>query len=398
MLKIAILTPKNSYSKIKEALKNISEQIDYIFYEDLYKLGEIYLNIAHKYHGIITSGPIGYEVIKKTAKITTPLYFLEISRSDLFKYLFDILRKNPNINFSRIFIDFISEEDRNYWLQNIFSKKECPIFLPLDYSETSLYENFKTKYLTLKENNEIDLALTRISNILPFLEENHIPFKFLFPSSETIREIVLNSINDIKAKKFEEKQIIFGKITCNLNEESFKSLISPICKNCIVQQNKKNIEILIIKEDFFSSNLHNFLKEKLNSSFYIGWGLGNTIGEARYYSEDSYKKNKVSLGKDFFLISSKELIFLSSENSNRKNDLNIIEKFYSLNIVGEKANILIECLKKTEGITADKLASYLNVSERTANRILEKLYKNNIITFFIKKIKRGRPKKFYILK
>ena len=66
MIKLAILTPKNSSEKIKNSLKEITCEIKYIFYNNLYDLEELYLKNAQKYDGIITSGPIGYEIIKNS--------------------------------------------------------------------------------------------------------------------------------------------------------------------------------------------------------------------------------------------------------------------------------------------------------------------------------------------
>lgn len=398
MIKIAILTPRNSYLKIKEAVDEISKKVDYIFYDNLTDLGDIYLTLAHKYNGIITSGPIGYEIIKQSVKIITPLYFLEISKSDLFKSLFKILKLNPNINFSRVFIDLISENEREKWLEDILDKKENPILFTVNY-DNKLYENLKNKYLYLKNNNKIDFALTRVSNILPFLEENNIPFEFLFPSKETIKKIVIESIKDIKAKKFDQKQLIFGKINCFIEKEIVKDFIISKCKNCIVQEKKENLELLVLKDDFYSSEIFNLIKErfKFSKDCYIGWGLGNNIGEARIYAEESLKKNIQSYGEIVTLISENKVVTLSEIKKEQKKELDIIEKLNSLNITGEKVKILVEMLTKEKEITSSKLGLYMNISERTANRILNKLYENNIVTVSIEKIQRGRPKKIYEL-
>lgn len=398
MIKIAILTPRNSYLKIKEAIDEISKKVDYIFYDNLTDLGDIYLTLAHKYHGIITSGPVGYEVIKKNVEITTPLYFLEISKSDLFKSFFKILKLNPNINFSRVFIDFISNDEKEIWLENILEEKESPILFSVDYND-KLYENLKAKYIYLKENRKIDFALTRISNILPFLEENKIPFDFIFPSKETIKKIVIESIKDIKAKKFDQKQLILGKVDCFTEKSILKDFIISKCKNCIVQEKKENLELLVLKDDFYSSDIFNLIKErfKLSKDCYVGWGLGNTIGEARIYADESLKKNIHSYGEVVTLISENKVVTLSKIKKEQKKELDIIEKLNTLNITGEKVKMLVEILTKEKEITSSKLGLYMNTSERTANRILNKLYENNIVTVSTEKIQRGRPKKIYEL-
>ncbi|WP_022819243.1 HTH domain-containing protein [Fusobacterium russii] len=397
MIKIAIFTPQNSYIAIERALRDVDCIKEYIYYDNLYTLGEIYKKIAHKYHGIITSGPIGYQNIKKQVKITTPVYYLEISKSDLFKYLFETLKENPNIDFSRVYIDFISNNDKEYWLENIFSEKEEPIFLPLDYSSPKLYENLKKNYLYLKKEKKIDYVLTRISNMLPFLEENKIPYKFLFPSENAIKETVLSAINDIKAKKFDKNQIVFGKLKGIKNLKELESSIHNSCKNCILQKNKEELNILLLKEDFLEMNINSLIKEKYKKNFFIGWGNGKNLNEARFFAEEALKKNIESNGEIICMMSPKKTKVLGDMDGIKKENLCIIEKLKKLNISTEKARSLIEIYRNDENISSEELGRYLNISSRTASRILEKLEKNSLAIFSIEKIKRGRPKKIYNL-
>ncbi|KDE68466.1 hypothetical protein FUSO6_08825 [Fusobacterium necrophorum DAB] len=398
MIKIAIFTPKNSYNSIKKALEDIDCIKEYIFYDNLYTLGEIYRKIAHKYHGIITSGPIGYENIRTQIKITTPVYYLEISKSDLFKYLFETLKENPDINFSRVYIDFIANDDKKYWLEDIFKNNEEPIFLPLDYSDPKLYENFKKNYLKLKQEKKIDYVLTRISNMLPFLEENKIPYRFLFPSENTIKETVLAAINDIKAQKFDKNQIVFGKLKGFNNVEEIENIIYNNCKNCILQKHRGNLNILLLKEDFLEGDINFLIKDKYKKNFFIGWGNGKNINEARFYAEEALKKNEESCGELVYMISQDKIQTLIEISKEKKEDLEIIEKLKKLNIKGEKVRNLIDIYKKGEELTAESLAKYMYISARTASRILEKLEKENLAIFSIEKINRGRPRKIYSLK
>ena len=140
MIKLAILTPRNSYENIKKCLKDIECEIKYIFYDNLYDLESLYLKNAQEYDGIITSGPIGYEIIKNSVELFTPLYHFDISKGDLYKYLFNILKENPKIDFSRVYIDFISPEKKEYWFQDVFKKEEEPIFYQING-----YSSYKNK-------------------------------------------------------------------------------------------------------------------------------------------------------------------------------------------------------------------------------------------------------------
>ncbi|WP_158411517.1 HTH domain-containing protein [Fusobacterium animalis] len=397
MIKLAILTPKNSYEKIKKSLKDIECEVKYIFYNNLYDLENLYLKNAQKYDGIITSGPIGYEIIKNSVELLTPLYHFDISKGDLYKYLFNILKENPKIDFSRVYIDFISPEKKEYWFQDIFKKEEEPIFYKINFSNKNLYETLKNNYTNLKNNKKIDIVLTRISNMVEFLKNKKISFDFLFPSEENIKNTVLEVIKDIKILKSEKKQIIFGKLLLNEVSADIEEEIHSVSKNCIVKILDKSIEILMIYEDFINSNIALNLKKKLKMNFFSGWGKGNNINEARYNAEKAYKKSKETNFEVVYLVSTNSEIILSEIDDEKKKNIEIIEKLKELNITKQNSEKLIELFRSKEKVSCASLATYLDISERTANRLLVKLEENNLAISNLIKISRGRPKKLYQL-
>ena len=395
MIKVAILTPKNSSEKIKNSLKEITCEIKYIFYNNLYDLEELYLKNAQKYDGIITSGPIGYEIIKNSVELFTPLYHFDISKGDLYKYLFNILKENPKIDFSRVYIDFISPEKKEYWFKDIFKKEEEPIFYQINFSNKNLYETLKNNYINLKKEKKIDIVLTRISNMVNFLKSEKISFDFLFPSEENIKNTVLEVIKDIKILKSEKKQIIFGKLLFDKISIDIEEEIHSISKNCIIKILDKNIEILMLYEDFINSNIALNLKKKFRNNFLSGWGKGNNINEARHNAEKSYIKNKETNTEVIYLVSTNSETILSEINAKKKKNIEIIEKLKKLNITKQNSEKLIELFKNQEKVSCANLADYLNISERTANRLLLKLEENSLAISNLIKINRGRPKKIY---
>ena len=395
MIKLAILTPKNSSEKIKNSLKEITCEIKYIFYNNLYDLEELYLKNAQKYDGIITCGPIGYEIIKNSVELFTPLYHFDISKGDLYKYLFNILKENPKIDFSRVYIDFISPEKKEYWFKDIFKKEEEPIFYQINFSNKNLYETLKNNYINLKKEKKIDIVLTRISNMVNFLKSEKISFDFLFPSEENIKNTVLEVIKDIKILKSEKKQIIFGKLLFDKISIDIEEEIHSISKNCIIKILDKNIEILMLYEDFINSNIALNLKKKFRNNFLSGWGKGNNINEARHNAEKSYIKNKETNTEVIYLVSTNSETILSEINAKKKKNIEIIEKLKKLNITKQNSEKLIELFKNQEKVSCANLADYLNISERTANRLLLKLEENSLAISNLIKINRGRPKKIY---
>ena len=88
-------------------------------------------------------------------------------------------------------------------------------------------------------------------------------------------------------------------------------------------------------------------------------------------------------------------IILSEIDGEKKKNIEIIEKLKELNIRKQNSEKLIEIFRSKEKVSCASLASYLDISERTANRLLLKLEKNNLAISDLVKINRGRPKKLY---
>ena len=49
-------------------MKDVEGEKEYIFYDNLNQLKDIYRENAHKFDGVVTSGPIGFEIIRKIQK------------------------------------------------------------------------------------------------------------------------------------------------------------------------------------------------------------------------------------------------------------------------------------------------------------------------------------------
>jgi len=221
----------------------------------------------------------------------------------------------------------------------------------------------KNNYINLKKEKKIDIVLTRISNMVNFL-------------------------------KSEKKKIIFGKLLFDKIYVDIEEEIHSISKNCIIKILDKNIEILMLYEDFINSNIALNLKKKFRNNFLSGWGKGNNINEARHNAEKSYIKNKETNTEVIYLVSTNSETILSEINAKKKKNIEIIEKLKKLNITKQNSEKLIELFKNQEKVSCANLADYLNISERTANRLLLKLEENNLAISNLIKINRGRPKKY----
>ncbi len=396
MLKVAILIPNEIYMYIEEACAEVDAEIVFIHYRSLIELRDIYINKGHLFDGIITSGPIGYEVIKKNTTVITPLYYLEVSKYELCKCFFKIQKENPDIDFSRVYIDFIPKEEKEYWIEDIFQKEEEPIIYPLDYGDVKLYEILMERYNELSKVKKLDLVITRISNMVKYLEAKKIPHIFLAPSKNTVKEKVQRAIKDIKSLQVDTNKVVMIKIeNISTTRSIFKKKMEHLFKNYIMQIENNEVEVYMLKKDFVRFDMERINLDKV----FIGCGSGANIGEARLHAEKAFKKNKETNGEALLLIDSEGVSNLNEVPIKLEGStLAIYEKLSKANIIGKRAHMIVDILKNNKEITIDQLAKYLNTTERTAGRILEKLEKEDLVEYHIQKLQRGRPKKIYTIK
>lgn len=397
MIKIAIFTPKHSYEYMNDALKNehLECQKQYYFYDELTQLESLYSDVKNKVHGIITSGPIGYEVLKKSVEITTPIYYFDIQKYEFYKILLELFFKNKQIDFSRICIDFIDTKEMKLLLEEIIPSAETPLTFKLDYSDLYLYKDYKKIYLKLMEEKKIDLVLTRMSNITSFLSENKIPYKFIFPSKKSLGESFENILKDIKINLNEGKKIVIGKIKTSRDPSEIKIFFKEKFKDFIIYELENNLEIFTLKETFtrHMDSLLSLYKQEI----FIGWGGGDSLLETRYYAEIALKKHINSNGELFYYLEKENETILSQTLKKEKIDPKLYNIFQQVNIDKEKGDKLLELFRKKEDLTAENLGNYLHMSKRNASRILLKLEANHMAISKIEKISRGRPVKLFKL-
>lgn len=431
IIRLGVISPKKSIEHIEKIQKILEDKCEIIYlpYNELSDIKDIYLANHMFLDGIIFSGPLSYYILtNEVDTINTPCYYLDISQRDFYKLLFKILLENRDLDFSRVAIDFVCEDNNFLALKDIFSKENFPYIL---YPEINydLYDVAFEKHLSLWKEGKIDLSITRISNIIDKLNENNVKNIFVFPSKESIINTFENAIREIKLIRLKNNQVAVGNITNsnldlstqNINNESelkqmmlHKSLIEYGNKHNIpftIQKNNLGFELLTsnadlieITKDFSFCSLLNYLQETLSFKVSIGWGMGNNLQQARLNAQNANNEAKNNGGNCSFAITEEERIIgpLSQksclEYSNARNPR--IEKISEkLNMSSLNIQKIIAVMDKlnTNELSSEDIAFHLGIALRSANRILNKLQEKGAAEVSYKKQEklRGRPKKVY---
>ncbi|MER2112302.1 MAG: transcriptional regulator [Solibacillus isronensis] len=428
MIKIGVITAQHSIPEIKQIEPYIEDDclITFLPYKQIDEITDLYEQNHFFFDGILFSGNLGYNVLlQKLGDFRTPTYYLDITEGDFYKQLFSINITHKKLNFSRVGMDIISPDNNFLDLHNVIAENEFPKVIEVNYNE-KLYDYALSQYLSLWNNGEIDLVLTRISNIVNSLKISNIPTVFIFPSKESILEQVKFIINELQINKLQESQGSIGLVTVRnpaplQNEELqlvmlHKALLeyNSLHKVFTVIQHKLNrFELITTQADlkattsnYTKSDLQDYLLSVLPFEVNIGWGIGSTFFEAKKNAQIANNHAASEQTSSTYVITAnKEMIGplgnevdLAPETTDYP-QLQKISDATGISIVHLKKLVVLWNKLEESEVSADDIAYQLNVSNRQANRILNKLEDVGVATVSHKRQEKskGRPKKIYSL-
>ena len=286
-------------------------------------------------------------------------------------------------------------------------------------------EEYK-KHVSLWEEGKIDLSVTRFSSIMPALVEAGVKVYFPFPGKRYVGEVCDKLLNEIERRKLEEQ--IPGVIIVKLSEhgsadEMFQGLdydymrlenlviefIGASMIDCSVHRRHYGLEIVSTKKhvagwtgDFREDRLNAFLREKkLSARFSIGYGLGNSLSQARLNALDACHEAELKQSPAYLINEREQIIGPMGEagqlliNVDNSQVLDVQSRLSPLTV--KKIFTAISASDKQE-ITARTLALRLGITKRSANRFLAVLEQEGYlrIAYKTRTTTKGRPESVYI--
>nr|WP_309100397.1 transcriptional regulator [Fredinandcohnia onubensis] len=433
MFQIGIITAKNSLTWIRELENFFDNQCQFTFlpYENFDEIKEMYEKNALFMDGIIFSGQVPYFYIKKELKyFEKPTIYFDLNESDFYKTLCKTILKEKNFDISRTLIDFIFEQNNFLGLKEWLEEEEFPYFHNEDiesFDTETVYDDVFQQHISLFKAGKIDLSFTRISSISKKLTDNGVKHVIVNPSLESMIKKVNDFINQIKMMRLTENQVAIGNIAISqitispdMNHDLERKMLllnqalldynTKKQHGFIIQRNFLNFEVITnykalkdITNEFTQCSLLSYLKQTLPYEIDIGWGIGNSLQEARLNAEHANKERRMDRGTSYIMTEDEQLIGPLGDETCLQipNQLNTqIEKFSSqIGMSALQIQKIMAVLEKlqTNEIVSDDLAIHFGISQRAANRILQKLEEKGVAEVSYKKQKklRGRPKKVY---
>lgn len=417
---IGIIGPEDSCNAIITVMNRSFPDIEAKVYE-VSQTEEAYLKVneaERECHGIILTGIGVYSKTVEKLDISIPHIYVPFLASSIMKAIWILREEYPEC--TDISIDVVGKEDLEDVLDefNLDGKINVHLF---EYNHLYTEQQYVDFHIEKHKKNKKCVSIIALGWVYDEIKEMGYDVIRMYPTKSTIKATIkelISKINEDMAKdsnlaiqviyigeeknisqyrKLEISSIIENKLAGYLKEVqgsmftvSWNKYI--IFSTRVAVENCQNLHVLKNTIDFF---------KKENISIFVGTGLGVTSRECEMNankaleSAQEYGKEsifKVENGKiEGPMCSSKSLEVRFIINS----DMNKIAEKSGVNIVHLER---LSSIKNKYGIkrfTSESLAEYLDVSVRTANRIINNLTESNYAVEVGKEVNKsvGRPKK-----
>lgn len=421
MISVAIVSPERSLNDINKVIDSHDFGCHFFkfIYNELSDIDRIYEECKSYCDVIFFSGELGYHYIHQAiSDIELPCAFTAYGTQDVLAILLRFVLEHPGTDLSRVFVDFLTP------LNNFMN---IPDYLPPEhtpYCFEDLFYNYD--YLTerackLWHSGKIDYVITRSINNLKRLETLDIPFFPVFPTEEMIRQSIQAAVDEIRLKKRNPHNILAiiirlpMKFDCPLHAREFceatlyKVLVDlreEMGYSYDINKWYDRFELLQISPENdslipYAREFIQFLQQRIDFPFRCGIGVHTTEDRSRYYAETALLESIKHGDNDGFLVKGADEMLvgpLSIEQPLQYTYSNeqIIAFAHEHGISEHNLVTLIALLEQnpTLVLTAASIGQHLNITSRSANRILSQLHKKGLIVRISTsngEKKKGRP-------
>lgn len=406
-MKVAIIGAPDSVDKIYGILSQNNDDVEFIIRseEKVNDMVELVSEIEDEVDGIYLTGIGVYSGLNNSSHdISKPVVYTKRGITGIIKSFWEFKENFPEKKYLenlKLGIDVVEEKDFLEAINEFDIKLKSYVLQKYDFFKS---ENEYLKiYLEKIKSKEINCVFTAFGHIYSVLKEMNFPVYRVQATSSEINDEFKNLKNRIRIKKAEKSKICVEiiKIEKTENINLYRNLLSDkfyFEKSLIEYSNEVegNIQILgddeylIISNKELLNNIENLktiislIKDRSYKGFFVGVGIGE--GDTIFQAEKNARKAlKLSINE-------KENNIYFSNNSEIKGPLlnnreikynNISDKkIMEISKVTGVSSLYIEkiksIMKKHEKnlFTSKEISEFLNITERSVNRIIKKIIEN----------------------
>ncbi len=421
-MKIAIIGAPDSVKKVYSILSSAYREINFVTRstEKIDDMINFIQDIEESVDGFYLTGIGVYSALNEKTNITKPVVYTKRGITGIMKSFWEFQRDNCGTSIlknMKIGIDVIDEKDFLETLEEFDIEIKSYYLQKYDYQKTEA--EYLKEYIRKITSGEVNCIFTAFGYIYSALKEKNIPVYRVQATNGEIRKEFKNLLNRIKMSKAENSKISVEIIKILKSEGISNNILSDklqfekelLSYSQMVDGNIQTLgsdEYLILSNKGLLNapeNINTILSIIKNYS-YKGLHISIEIGEGNtiFLSEKNARtalKISISNGNDsiFFsdgsevkgpLMEKREILY---KNFSDKRILEISKNTGVSTLYLEKIKSVIKKQDKNS-FTSAELAEFLNISERSTNRIIKKIIEAGYASVeFENSFGAGRPRK-----
>jgi hypothetical protein len=403
--------------KAHDAMSGMCD-VDYLAYSSMRNLTDIYERNAHRFDGLIFSGRFPYSyIVSRVGGVQKPHAYFELTDRDYYRAFAKMMHRFPGIDTSRVIMDkpLVAVD-----FEDIFGPDTPQFFdsvIDDQLAIESAYEITMRQALLLWREKKIDLILTRLTNLAEPLMSAGIPYEFLFPSEASMLDVFASLCNRIESRRLRDFMTASGIVSKGKDDDG-TALLASLEKfngqngmSLVIRQNGGLFELTTsnetlrdITEGYANCLLTNFLHGEVDPSVCVGWGLGSDIVSSQRNAMKAFRESSRSAMHHAYLVNDRgeQIGPLASGKAVPLPNV----PYPATDEVGKQLGISPSNLQKLINVQEKRgvstfssadLAFYLNVTPRSASRILARLAEDGCadVVWSSQPNSRGRPYKIY---
>lgn len=427
MDKVGVVGPVKSVNRILQVAKQFSNNLKFVpfIYDTAIETTSIVSTHYNKVDYFLFSGPIPYDIAKKTGKDTSKFFYIHLLEAGFYKALLQILISAKE-EIECLSIDIVNTS-------NIIDISLDQLSIPIKQmivKEFDAHINYYELYeyhLNLYQKKQVDAVLTCYPEVMELLKKDHIPVEWISTTNLATRQVLELIEQRSQISYFKRTQI--GVCMIDIDMKMYEELDPLLSSDIQIATLKMNEQLILLSREMngsfisigdgkymiFSSRGEIFdhilslsktihrLNRSSNREIKAGIGFGDSALKAELNARKAMYKSELE-NKDIVIIDDlgeivevpSEQIYFSTPVSNNSK---LVEQLKDKNISIQSFEKIRDVVKrkKWKQFTSSDLALELDVSNRNAQRLLQSLKKANIIKQVgeEKIAQKGRPRLLY---
>lgn len=416
MVKVAVIGPDEIVARVQEEGKKLDElELVPVPYASENDALENSLRIDRKVDVILYTGPVPYTIVKsKALSLKSALMYISYSGTGLYRVLFQ-MAQDGFINqgsANRISVDFVNREE----IISTFEELEidCRRLEILELKEFVSSGAIVEHHMRLWHEGNVDGIITCIFSVYKRLKEMSVPVYCIMPTRASIKSSLDLALAHGKYKTSENNQIAVCRFSIEASEEREKLLkfISDALQTSLQQTTEDTFLVFTTKGLVFSltegfRKLPGFMSN--GCRIVMGVGIGATAKEAQLRSQMAYRKSGEEESNILYVIGDENnVIRIGLDDQGERMEYQSRSYDEVIRTIASETRLSISTLSKIKyvsealgkyDVTALELAEQLNITLRSARRILKALADEGyaVVVGGEQPILRGRPRQIYKL-